>query len=35
VIGHVLNRKVVARISRGGPSERGRPQLLDLELLED
>jgi hypothetical protein len=35
VIGPLVNRKVVARISRGGRSERGRPQLVDLELLVD
>jgi len=35
VIGPLVNRKIVARMSRGGRSERGRPQLLDLELLED
>ncbi|HYU34191.1 MAG TPA: hypothetical protein VEW48_18715 [Thermoanaerobaculia bacterium] len=35
VIGPMVNRKVVARISRSGRSERSRPQLLDLELLED
>lgn len=34
-IGPLVNRKVVARISRSGRSERGRPQLLDLELMED
>lgn len=33
VIGPMVNRKVVARIARGGRSERGRPQLVDLELL--
>lgn len=35
VIGPMINRRVFARIARGGRSERGRPQLLDLELLED
>lgn len=35
VIGPMVNRKIAARIARGGRSERSRPQLLDLELQED
>lgn len=35
VIGPMMNRKVVARISRRGRFERSRPKLLDLELQED